>query len=63
VTVNVRPADLVEKLQIEIDLPKYQFYRNEIQVPVQKTRAAYPTGIDTSPENSLWRRKVESLFQ
>lgn len=63
VTVNLRPADLVEKLQIEIDLPKYQFYRNEIQVPVQKTRAAYPTGIDTSPENSLWRRKVESLFQ
>lgn len=62
VTVPVRPQGLTETLVVEADLPAYQYYRQEIQVPVQRGLSSHPTGVDGSAENSLWRRKVESLL-
>lgn len=62
VTVSVRPTESVQKLQVEINLPAYQYFNQEIPVPVRKTWGAHPTGVDTSPEISKWRRKVEFLL-
>lgn len=65
VTVGVQPTTSVQRLQVEMDLPAYQFYRQEIRVPVSNTWGSHPTGVDTTPEDpvkSLWRQKVESLL-
>lgn len=62
VTVSVRPTESVQKLQVEIDLPSYQYFSREVQVPVRNTWGAHPTGVDTSPENAKWRLKAEFLM-
>ncbi len=61
-TVTVRPTGSVQTLQVEADLPGYQFYRETLRIPVGTEWATYPFGVDTSPEESIWRRKVESLL-
>lgn len=62
VSVPLLPSGSIETLRVEIDLPSHQFYKQEIRVPVRNTWGAHPTGVDTNPEYSLWRRKVESLL-
>jgi len=60
--ITVRPTGSEQVLQVEVDLPGYQFYQERIQVPVHGNWPNYPFGIDTSTEESTWRRKVESLI-
>ncbi|MFZ5824933.1 MAG: S8 family serine peptidase [Bacillota bacterium] len=62
VSVPVLPSKPVQSFQVEIDLPAYQFYQQEIRVPVRNTWGVHPTGVETNPEYSQWRRKVESFL-
>ncbi|HEY3367446.1 MAG TPA: S8 family serine peptidase [Symbiobacteriaceae bacterium] len=60
VVVPEVPDGSTQVLDIEADLPQYQFMKQRITLPVQDDWGFHPVGIDISGENMLWHRKLTS---
>jgi subtilisin family serine protease len=58
VVVPITPRASVQVLEVEANLPAYQFVRERMTLPVRADWGNYPLGFDSSEENTSWWRKV-----
>lgn len=58
ISVPVTPQADTMVLDVEADVPGYQFVKTQLRLPVKDAWGVYPLGIDQNEENSSWRRKV-----
>jgi hypothetical protein len=45
---------------VEADMKDYQYFRQEIRVPVSNGIQDWPLGVRPNQENDAWRRKYQS---
>jgi len=62
VTVTVKPVLSVHTLQVEADLPGYQFYTATLRLPVQDAWLSHPTGTEPETEYEAWRSRAGWLL-
>jgi subtilisin family serine protease len=60
IAVPVTAAGSVFELDLQGDVPGYQFFSQRITVPVKPFRGLFPFGIEIGEELTAWRRKVMS---
>ncbi|MDF2626305.1 MAG: putative serine protease [Symbiobacteriaceae bacterium] len=58
ISVPVTPQADSMVVDVEADVPGYQFVKAQLRLPVKDAWGVYPLGIDKNEENSSWRRKV-----
>jgi len=63
VSVTVTPQADTQVMEIEADVPGYQFLKTQLRLPVKDAWGIYPLGIDQNEEKSSWRRKVTTQLQ
>jgi len=63
VSVPVTPVGPAQVLDVEVDLPAYQFTQQRLTLPVRDIAGVYPFGTDSGEENGSWRRKVLSQMR
>lgn len=61
VAVPVKPMATPLTLQVEANLASYQYYRQEIRLPVANLWLAHPQGVESPGLNDAWRQKVEAV--
>ncbi|MGE5673537.1 MAG: hypothetical protein ACM3XM_06570, partial [Mycobacterium leprae] len=60
VTVPVTPGDSKVVLNIEANLPAYQFLKTQLAVPARTAWNLHPLGLDPVEQLAAWRQKVTS---
>ncbi|HWI53276.1 MAG TPA: S8 family serine peptidase [Symbiobacteriaceae bacterium] len=58
VSVPVVPEGKTHTIEVEADIPAFQYFKERFTLPVRDAWGLYPLGIDQNEENANWRRKV-----